>query len=464
MAILAIGELLGIGPDQLSGFVPYSAISGNDNVISSINGSGLSGTDITTVSSIASAYAESAASGKMDNSASSLWYPMTGNPSGFLTSVSFDGYATTEYVDSSLSSKADSSSLTAYQPISAMTGYQSAGDYAFNSAVSSKVDQSAFDDCCSSVNSAISGLSGALSGKQDSSAMSAYALSADVSSVISVVTSSSGSWGVTGDYVEKSATTVLIGSANTDIYLQDAALAQGIRNSVGQTSLAQGQNNAAGQSSLAQGTYNTALSGSLAQGCFNSALLYSFAQGTSNSASSFSIAQGSACLASGSSLAQGHRCTAVELSVSQGIYNYASSQSLAQGSGNTANYASLAQGDGNSAYQESFAQGGNNVASYWSLAQGYGCRADSGSFAQGYKTYTYGSAAAFGSFNGQSSTSDAFMIGDGTAEDARHNLMKVTKDGEIRMYSATSDNTGLPLVATIRALSAWATANGWTGL
>ena len=203
MAILSIGELLGMGPDQLSGFVPSSAISGSGNVISSINGSGLSGaggTDTSAVSAIASAYAESAASGKLDNSASSQWYPMTGNPSGFLTSVSFDGYATTAYVDSSVSSKADSSSLTAYQPTSAMTSYQSAGDYAFNSAVSSKVDQSAFDSCCSSVNSAISALSGALSGKQDVSGMSAYALSSDVSGVISVVESSSGSWGGGGDY------------------------------------------------------------------------------------------------------------------------------------------------------------------------------------------------------------------------------------------------------------------------
>lgn len=64
--------------------------------ISSIDGSALAGGNVTPsdVSSVASSYAVSAASGKQDssamtgylqNSASSLWYPYTGNPSGFLT-------------------------------------------------------------------------------------------------------------------------------------------------------------------------------------------------------------------------------------------------------------------------------------------------------------------------------------------------------------------------------------------
>lgn len=231
MAILSIGELLGIGPDELSGFVPYTAIGGSGNVISGINGSGLSGagTDTTAVSAIASAYAESATSGKLDNSASSTWYPMTGNPSGFLTThQSLDGYATTEYVDSSVSGKVDTTSLTAYQTVEGMSAYQPSGDYALNSGLSAKVDQTAFDDCCSSVQSSISSLtdsasalsadmsslssdvtsmssdvssiSGDLSGKQDVTGMTSYALSSDVSGVISVVESSSGSWGGGVDY------------------------------------------------------------------------------------------------------------------------------------------------------------------------------------------------------------------------------------------------------------------------
>lgn len=130
MAILSIGELLGIGPDQLSGFVPYTAVEGSGGLISGINGSGLSGlggggADPSAVSAIASAYAESAASGKLDNSASGLWYPMTGNPSGFLVPGDITGLATTAYVDSS---------------------------------VSAKVDQSAFDNCCSSMSAHVSSI------------------------------------------------------------------------------------------------------------------------------------------------------------------------------------------------------------------------------------------------------------------------------------------------------------------
>ena len=53
----------------------------------------------------------SAVSGKLDASASSSFYPMTGNPSGFLTAhQSLAGYATVEYVDSSVSGKLDSTS------------------------------------------------------------------------------------------------------------------------------------------------------------------------------------------------------------------------------------------------------------------------------------------------------------------------------------------------------------------
>lgn len=111
----------------------------------------------------------SAVSGKLDKSASGEFYPMTGNPSGFLTAhQSLAGLATVEYVDSSVSSKLDtsaftsasagfqpsgnyaySSSLSAYYPASASGAfapsgnYQTAGDYALNSAVSAKLDASA---------------------------------------------------------------------------------------------------------------------------------------------------------------------------------------------------------------------------------------------------------------------------------------------------------------------------------
>lgn len=63
--------------------------------------------DEATVSSIASAYAESAASSKLDESATADFYS-TSNPSGFITGVDLSNYATTAYVDSSISSFVDS--------------------------------------------------------------------------------------------------------------------------------------------------------------------------------------------------------------------------------------------------------------------------------------------------------------------------------------------------------------------
>lgn len=102
--------------------------------------------DSATVSAIASSYAESAASGKLDASESSNYYPAS-NPSGFISSVDLSNYATTAYVDSSVSSKLDATAsanfypsdnpsgfissvdLTPYQPTSSMTAYQAAGNY-----------------------------------------------------------------------------------------------------------------------------------------------------------------------------------------------------------------------------------------------------------------------------------------------------------------------------------------------
>ena len=71
---------------------------------------GQGGVDSATVSAIASSYAESAMSSKLDESATADFYS-TSNPSGFITGVDLSDYATTTYVDSSVSSKLDS---TAY--------------------------------------------------------------------------------------------------------------------------------------------------------------------------------------------------------------------------------------------------------------------------------------------------------------------------------------------------------------
>lgn len=101
--------------------IPWSALEYSGQTITAISGSaigGQGGTDSATVSAIASSYAASAASGKMDASASSAF-----QPSG-------------DY--------AYASSLSSYLPGSASSQFAPSGDYAYNSALSSKLDESAF--------------------------------------------------------------------------------------------------------------------------------------------------------------------------------------------------------------------------------------------------------------------------------------------------------------------------------
>ena len=216
MALLSIGEILDLGNSaNMSSYIPYSALDYDPTgAISGISGSAIAGG---VESSVVSSIVSSMVSGKADQSAledccssmssvvssiqndvsgissyvsgltgeyleksasslfapsgnymsaseSSSFYPMTGNPSGFLTGVDLSDYATTAYVDSSVSGKMDAtasgylqpsgdyaynSSLSSYLYASASSlfqsagDYQTAGDYAYNSAVSSKLDASA---------------------------------------------------------------------------------------------------------------------------------------------------------------------------------------------------------------------------------------------------------------------------------------------------------------------------------
>lgn len=156
------------------------------------------------------AYVDSSVSGKLDTTAfNSGDFYSTSNPSGFITGVDLSDYATTGYVDSSVSGKADSSALTAYQLTADMTGYQPSGDYYsasnpsgfitgvdlsdyattgyVDSSVSGKLDASASGDFYSTSNPSgfITGVDlsdyattgyvdSSVSGKQDVSAMTAY--------------------------------------------------------------------------------------------------------------------------------------------------------------------------------------------------------------------------------------------------------------------------------------------------
>lgn len=207
MALLSIGEILDLGnSSNMSAYIPYSALDYNPTgAISGISGSAIAGgVESSVVSSIVSSmvsgkadqsaledccssmssvvssiqndvsgissYVSSLTGEYLEKSASSSFYPMTGNPSGFLTGVDLSDYATTAYVDSSVSGKLDASASGQFQPSgyyqpsgdyaynSSLSSYlyasssslfqpsgdyQTAGDYAYNSAVSSKLDASA---------------------------------------------------------------------------------------------------------------------------------------------------------------------------------------------------------------------------------------------------------------------------------------------------------------------------------
>ena len=427
-------------------------------------------------------------SGKLDNSASSTWYPYTGNPSGFLTAhQELTGYVEKSSISAKSSTWNSASAISAVIPWSALSGD----------------------------GTSITGISGSAIGG-----------------------------GATGDYVEKSATEVTIGDSNTAV---NTALAQGSANSARQLSFVQGWRNSAWLCSMAQGGTNLASSWSMAQGSQNTAILDSLAQGNYNSAEDHSFAQGARISASGSSMAQGYLNSAFNVSFAQGKYlsavntaavfginnlrgngdtatgdsaafvigdgwlsstgrhdlmvvtkngeitmfsstadttgtgimssiraisaavtgggggatgdyveksatevaigsaNSASATAMAQGVQNIAETRSFAQGYNNKALSRSFAQGAANSASSYSFAQGFANSALSRSVAQGYYLSAKNTATAFGQYNlrgdGDTSTgnSAAFVIGDGTDVLERHDLMLVTKNGEITMFSSTAD-------------------------
>ena len=394
-----------------------TAYQPSGNYYSASNPSGfITGVDLSDYAT--TGFVESAVSGKLDTTAF--------NPGDFYTTANESGFVGRAYVDSSVSGKLDTSAFA-----SASAGFQPTGDYAYNSSLTSYIPVSAsgaFQPSGVYQPSGDYAFNSAVSSKLDTSAMTSwipYSALGYSGTAISGIGGSSlagmGGGGVTGDYVEKSAREVAIGSDSTALKI---AFAQGDNCSASSTSFAQGYGNSARLNSFAQGIHNTASNDS-------------FAQGSSNTATSYS-------------LTQGHQNAAYAGSFAQGSWNRASSHSFAQGYNNSAQFHSFAQGDSNSASSYSFAQGFSNSAT-------------NASFAQGIRNSAIYTAAVFGEYNlhGNGNTikgdSAAFAIGDGTAATARHDLMLVTKNGEITMYSSTADTVGLGLVSTIKAISAAAT-------
>ena len=161
---------------------------------------------------------------------------------------------------------------------------------------------------------------------------------------------------------------------------------------------------------------------------------------------------GSANSAIKQSFAQGKSNSANENSFVQGISNTAGDDSFAQGYSNSANIRAFAQGYSNTAYYESFAQGQINRVSNYSIGQGQGNSATNCSIAQGLHNNASNSAQAFGSnliiesamaigkFN-KTSSDAVFVIGNGTADNARNDLMVVDNSAAITLINYPYNDT-----------------------
>ena len=401
-------------------------------------------------------------SGKLDNSASSTFYPMTGNPSSFITINDVptgSGHMYTGIAPIVVDNTADTISVdcSGLSVDGTMVSYIS-GNSIVIGVNGGALDLTSYQKTAD------------MSAYQTTAGMGAYQLTADMSSydaVDNVVISNSSTWNKASSisgYVPYSADTLEIGSGN----------------SVSGTSMVQGKGNKGSGNSFVQGIDNRGLFQSLSQGTNNSADYYSLAQGATNSANTCSIAQGVNNTAAVDSIAQGASGYASGYSVAQGLENSAIATSVAIGERNIGDNAGFAQGYSSLAFVDSFAQGESSYASGCSLAQGCGINATVTSLAQGsYNTATrnsvaigfhnsaIASAVVFGAYNrrgnGYSSGDNvAFTIGDGNSAGAtaRHDLLNVFKDGRIVTYSSTSDNVGYDFKSAISSkLDATATGS-----
>ena len=137
---------------------------------------------------------------------------------------------------------------------------------------------------------------------------------------------------------------------------------------------------------------------------------------------------------------------------------------LAVGSNSKAiNAGSIAFGSYASSDYYSFAIGSYCSAAGRSLACGRASAYQS-STAIGYELSAANKSVVLGfynsSYNGAGDSGVALAIGDGTAYNARHDLMVLTKNGELTVYSSTADTTGTGILSSIRAISAAATGAG----
>jgi len=386
------GSSLGVNRTELIFDTSIVSSTSSSSVTIGVNTAILSGY---AESSSLSAYATvSDLSSKLDTSASSSFMPesasgnyiSTSEASSFIPESASAGFATT----AQLADKLDSSSSSAF--LTSTAGLVGTGD------LSSYIDYSAIETSTAGI-TGINGSSIAGAGGPGGVVTSTGTATGDtgttyVTSINEMLISAANS--PTGDYVEKSALQVTIGSACTasgwgwgtfaqgrSALATDYALAQGYKAGASVNSLAQGSAVSAGHESMSQGVSSITEYNGFAQGSHNTARDNSFAQGTWCSASGASLAQGLSATASGASLAIGVQVTAVNLAAVIGAYN-----NDGEGSGES------------------------------------------------------GVAFAIG---------DGFRSGTGTAATTRHNLFEIRKNGTVTVYSSTSDAVGTELVSTLSA-------------
>lgn len=279
---------------------------------------------------------------KLDKTFSSNFYPMTGNPSGFLTeeNLNDDYYNKTE----------------------------TSGALEIANALDLKQDLLVFVG----TNNTIETINGsAISSQGGSTPTGLYVpLSAKFCTIGNDNKIAGG--GYYGEFAQ--------GQFNS---AGEGCLVQGYKNSGNRYSISQGSANSAGIYCITVGNGNKANLDAISIGDVNSAENYAISVGSGNSAEIRVMCLGTANSAGQDSISVGQRNTAYCESIALGRINLANTDSIAIGSQNTATTIAVAAGTSNSAINYAFAFGGNSKSNSWSLANGGGVTANTYSLGVG---------------------------------------------------------------------------------
>lgn len=488
------------GPYQSSGDYVYESsfsafssdttadISSLSSIVSSISGNTGDYVEKSAISAESSKWNEvSGLSGKLDKSASSDFYS-TSNPSGFISSAD----AATSFVYnsaySSFSSETTGNISSLSSMVSAISG--NTGDYVEKSSISAESAQwnevsglsSKLDSSASSSFYPMTGNpSGFLTSADGSGYIPFSAIETDENSAITAISGSAiaGGGGLTGDYVEKSAYHLQIGTGNTVLPSTSnpnkgtwAVIGSGNNMSrsgsalpnnavshvlIGQDNSAEnGTSIAIGVQNSAQGTKVNILLGKYNQiysgGDYGAALGYGAKAGID------SVSIGQYVSSTNNSVAIGGSAAACDNSLGIQVgwlsRTSASSNSYAIGQSNSAMRNSVAIGQGNSAASASLSVGFLNTATKSSNLYGYGLIGSD-------------NLTVLGQWNSASAGSGntAFVFGDGS-DSKRHDLMLLLRSGDIIING--SANSGVPVVSALKEISAtvsgrsakWSTVSG----